>query len=471
MFVKQLYTGCISEAAYYIESNGEAAIIDPLRDVEEYIQLAAERNAKIKYVFETHFHADFVSGHLDLSKKTGAPIIYGPTTVCDYPVTVAKDGEKFQLGAVEIEAMHTPGHTMESTCYLLRDENEKPTCVFTGDTLFVGDVGRPDLLGTTMTKEELASHMYDSLNTKIKTLEDGVIVYPAHGPGSSCGKNLGPETFSTIGEQKKTNYALQEMTREKFITSVTEGLGAPPQYFPLNVQINKNGYSSLDVVVEKAMRKLSAEAFKSETNKDVIVLDTRKNIDFEIGFVPGSINIGLDGRFAEWVGTLLDINKPVLLVTDPGMEKESVVRMSRVGYDNVIGYLDGGFKSWKNAGLHFDIIISVDADELALDYAHEKKLLVLDVRKQTEFDAAHVNGATNLPLGDLEKTLDELDKDDRLYVHCLSGYRSVIASSILRKNGFLNVKNVYGGFKAIEKTNLPLVSQILNKNPESVKLN
>lgn len=471
MFVKQLYTSCISEAAYYIESNGEAAIIDPLRDVEEYLRLAAERKAIIKYVFETHFHADFVSGHIDLSKKTGAPIIYGPTAVCDYDVVVAKDGDRFKIGVVELEVMHTPGHTLESSCYLLRDENGKTNCVFTGDTLFVGDVGRPDLLGTKISKEDLASYMFDSLNKKIKPLADDVIVYPAHGPGSSCGKNLGPQTFSTIGEQKKTNYALQEMSREAFIAAVTTGLSPPPQYFPINAMINKHGYSSLDAVVEKAMHKLSPADFKAAMSPDIIVLDTRKNMDFELGFVPSSVNIGLDGRFAEWVGTLLDINKSILLVADAGKEKESVVRMSRVGYDNVIGYLDGGFASWKNAGYPIDVLVSIDAKELALDYAHEKNLLVLDVRKQTEFEAMHVEGALNLPLADLEKTLTELDKNDHVYVHCLSGYRSVIASSLLRKNGFINVKNVLGGFSAIEKTKIPLVSEILNKNPEAVKMN
>lgn len=346
MFVKQLYTGCLSEAAYYIESDGKAAVIDPLRDIDAYLQIAAERNASIQYIFETHFHADFVSGHLDLSKATGATIIYGPGTETGFSFYKATDGEIFQLGQLSFEVLHTPGHTLESTCYLLKDEQGKPHAVFTGDTLFVGDVGRPDLSSGDLSKEELASMLYDSLQNKIVILPDDVMVYPAHGQGSSCGKNLGPESYSTIGEQKQSNYALQNKSREQFIKEVTEGLGEPPLYFPINAKINKEGYDSLEEIMKQALTKLTIDDIKLKVQQeDVLILDTRKSEEFAEQFIPGSISIGLDGRFAEWAGTLLPFNKPILLITEEGKEKESIVRLARVGFSTIIGYLEGGFQA------------------------------------------------------------------------------------------------------------------------------
>ena len=369
MFIEQLYTGCLSEAAYYIESEGEAAIIDPLRDIDEYLFLANERKTKIKYIFETHFHADFVSGHIDLGKVTGAPIVYGPHTETKFPVHVAKDGEKFSIGKITIEVLHTPGHTLESSCYLLKDENGKDHCVFTGDTLFVGDVGRPDLAqkGADLTMQDLAGMMYDSIHNKLFPLADDVIVYPAHGAGSACGKSLGKETFSTIGEQKKHNYALESKTKEEFIQKVTEGISAPPQYFPINAQINKEGYESLDEVLEQGMKGLSVKDFKKLINDDTIVLDTRTETEFVKGFVPGSIDIGLNGRFAEWAGSLLPFDKSILLVTDPGKEKETIIRLARVGFEKIDGHLQGGFEEWRKAGEKVDMIVEVEADELMMD--------------------------------------------------------------------------------------------------------
>ena len=361
MFIKQLYTGCLSEAAYYIESNGEAAVIDPLRDIDSYLELAKERNAKIRYIFETHFHADFVSGHLDLGKATDAPIVFGPRTVTNFPVHIAKDGEQFRIGALTLEVLHTPGHTLESTCYLLKDESGKDYCLFTGDTLFVGDVGRPDLAQENggLSTDDLAGLLYDSLQEKIMPLADEVIVYPAHGPGSSCGKNLGPNTHSTIGEEKQTNYALKAGTKEEFITAVTEGITPPPQYFPINAKINKEGYDSLDDVLTTGMRALSVEEFKALNTADTTIIDTRASTEFTLGFIPGSISIGLDGRFAEWAGSLLPFDKPLLLIADEGKEKESIIRLARVGLDKVQGYLEGGYEAWKNAGERSDMIIDI----------------------------------------------------------------------------------------------------------------
>ena len=402
MFVKQLYTGCISEAAYYIESDGVAAIIDPLRDIEEYLDLANERKAKIKYIFETHFHADFVSGHLDLAAATGATIVYGPGTVTKFPVHVAKDGEIFELGKLQVEVLHTPGHTLESSCFLLKDENAKDHAVFTGDTLFVGDVGRPDLAqkGEELTMNDLAGMLYESLQTKIKTLADDVIVYPAHGAGSSCGKNLGPETHSTIGEQKQTNYALQPQTKEAFIKAVTEGLAEPPQYFPINAMINKEGYESLDTVLEKGLQPLSIADFKKKAAEDnVIILDTRNSGLFTQGFVPGSISIGLDGRFAEWAGSLLPFDKTIILVTEQGKEKETIVRLARVGFDKMAGCLEGGYEAWQAAGENIDMIIDVEADELAMDIPFDPNIVIIDVRKETEYGSGHVKDALNIPTG------------------------------------------------------------------------
>ena len=453
MYIKQIYTGCLSEAAYFIESNGVAAVIDPLRDTDEYIQLAKEKKAEIKYIFETHFHADFVSGHLDLAKQTGATIVYGPETETNFPVHVAKDGEKFYIGDIVIQAIHTPGHTIESTCYLLTGENQKPYCIFTGDTLFVGDVGRPDLSSGDMTTEELASVMYDTIQNKILPLQDDIIVYPAHGPGSSCGKNLGPDTFSTIGEEKKANYALRPQSKEEFIKAVTTGLDAAPSYFAVNAKINKEGYDSLAEVKTKGLTPLSVKDVKKKMDEDIIVLDTRKESLFTQGFIPGSIFIGLEGRFAEWAATLIPFQQRIILVTDKGKEEETIIRLARVGFDKVEGYLKGGFEAWKKAGEKIDMIIDVEPDELALDIKHDPKLTVLDVRRETEFAQGHVKNATNLPLSEMTDLVQiaNIEDDQNLYVHCGGGYRSVIASSILKRQGYHNLWNVAGGWNKIKE--------------------
>ena len=452
MFIKQLYTGCLSEAAYFIESEGEIAIIDPLRDTDEYIKLAKERNAAIKYIFETHFHADFVSGHLDLSKQTGAPIIYGPGANTDFKVYNSKDNEIFKLGKISIQVLHTPGHTLESCCYLLRDENESPHAIFTGDTLFVGDVGRPDLSSGDMTSEELAGIMYDTIQNKILPLADDILVYPAHGAGSSCGKNMGPETFSTIGEQKKNNYALQPQSREDFIAAVTDGLAAAPKYFAINARINMQGYESLEDIKQKGLTALSLEDFKKLQSEDVLVLDTRHASVFTKGFVPGSIFIGLEGRFAEWAGSLLPFDKPMILVTEPGKEEETIIRLSRVGFDKIQGYLEGGFDTWLNAGETVDIIIDIEADELAMDIPHDPNLIVVDVRRETEYADGHIKGAQNLPLNEMNDVVNmaQFEDNQNLYVHCAGGYRSVIASSLLKREGIHNLRNVLGGWGKIK---------------------
>lgn len=453
MLIKQFYTGCLSEAAYYIESEGEVAIIDPLRDTAEYVTLATENNAAIKYIFETHFHADFVSGHIDLGRQTGAPIIYGPGAKTNYEVYNAKDGEIFKLGKISIQALHTPGHTLESSCYLLRDEDDKPYAIFTGDTLFVGDVGRPDLSSGNLTSVELAGIMYDTIQNKILPLADDVIVYPAHGAGSSCGKSLGPETFSTIGEQKKNNYALQPQSKEEFIAAVTGGLVTPPKYFAINAQINMQGYQSLDAVKQKGLTPLSPGEFKKMNDDDVVILDTRHASVFTQGFIPGSIFIGLEGRFAEWAGSLLSFEKPMLLVTEPGKEEETVIRLSRVGFDNIRGYLNGGFDTWKNAGETVDMIVDVEADELAMDIPHDPNLVVVDVRRETEFADGHVAGAQNLPLNEMNDVvnLSHFEDNQNLYIHCAGGYRSVIAASLLKREGTHNLRNVLGGWGKIKE--------------------
>lgn len=463
MYVQQLYTNCLSEAAYYIESNGECAIIDPLRDVEVYLNLAKERNATIKYIFETHFHADFVSGHLDLARQSNAPIVYGPQTETSFPVYVAKDGEQFKVGDLTIEVLHTPGHTLESSCYLLKDENGKDHCVFTGDTLFVGDVGRPDLAqGGDISMSELAGKLYESLQQKIMPLADEVIVYPAHGPGSSCGKSLGPETSSTVGEQKQTNYALQQPGKEEFIKAVTDGLDAPPKYFPVNARINKEGYGSLDAVLKKGLTELDIASFKQKANEPkTFILDTRHADTFTQGFIPGSISIGLEGRFAEWAGALLPFDETILLVTDEGKEEETIVRLARVGFDKVGGYLKGGFEAWRNAAEEVDLIIEVEADELAMDLPFDDNLVVVDVRKETEFADGHVKDAVSLPLGDIMDPglMANIEERDNLYVHCQSGYRSIIASSILKRQGFHNLRNVVGGFNKIKEQKIEIVKE------------
>lgn len=456
MHVQQIYTGCLSEAAYYIESNGEAAIVDPMRDIEEYLQLAKERNATIKYIFETHFHADFVSGHIDLGKATGAPIIYGPETRADFPVYVAKDGEQFKLGAVTFKVLHTPGHTLESACYLLKDEQGQDYAVFTGDTLFVGDVGRPDLAqdGNSLTMFDLAGMLYNSLQNKIVPLADNVIVYPAHGPGSSCGKNLGPQTQSTVGEEKQSNYALKAENKEEFIKVVTDGITAPPQYFPVNAKINKAGYESLDGILQKSQQPLSVAEFKALAKQDnVIILDTRNAQTFTHGFVPGSISIGLEGRFAEWAGTLLPFDKTLILVTDEGQEKESAVRLARVGFQHFGGYLKGGYQAWQKAGEESDIIIDVDADEVAMDLPFDERMIVVDVRKEAEFADNHVKDAVNIPLDTLTDpgSMANINDTDNLYVHCAGGYRSIIACSLLKREGIHNLRNINGGFTALKE--------------------
>jgi hydroxyacylglutathione hydrolase len=454
MFIKQLYTSCLSEAAYYIESNGEAAIIDPLRDIDAYLQLAAERNASIKYIFETHFHADFVSGHLDLQKKTGATIVYGPETQTSFPVHVAKDGEIFSIGDITIKVLHTPGHTLESSCFLLKDEAGKNYCVFTGDTLFIGDVGRPDLAqkGEKLTMQ-VAGMMYDSLHNKILPLADDVIIYPAHGAGSACGKHLSSQTFSTLGEQKETNYALKAGSKKEFIEAVTEGLTAPPQYFPINAQINKQGYDSLDQIMEKGMKPLSIQEVKDALEQDVVLLDTRPATTFTLGFVPGSISIGLEGRFAEWAGSLLQYDKPLMLVTEPGKEEDSIIRLARVGFSNVIGYLQGGFEAWQKAGEEIDMIIDVEADELAMDMPFDDNLVVMDVRKPAEFADGHVKDALNVPLEELTDitNIANIEENQNVYIHCAGGYRSVIASSLMKRQGLHNIRNVVGGWSKIKE--------------------
>lgn len=455
MFIKQLYTGCLSEAAYYIESNGEAAVVDPLRDIDEYLALAKERGAQIRYIFETHFHADFVSGHIDLAKATGAQIVYGPKTETKLNVHIASDGEVFKLGDITIEVLHTPGHTLESSCYLLKDQNRKGHCVFTGDTLFVGDVGRPDLAqkGAELTMQDLAGMMYDSLHQKLFPLADDVIVYPAHGPGSACGKNLGPSTYSTVGTEKQTNYAMKAASKEEFIKLVTEGLAAPPQYFPINAQINKEGYESLDDVMKKGMTALTVDQFKMQISEDAVVLDTRPATVFTHGFVPGAISIGLEGRFAEWAGSLLPFNEKLVLVTEPGKEKETIIRLARVGFSKIEGYLDGGFEAWKNAGEEIDMIIDVEAVELAMDLPFDDQLVVLDVRRPTEFADGHVKDAVSMPLSEMTNPalMSELEEDQNIYVHCAGGYRSVVAASLLKRQGIHNIRNVLGGWGKIKE--------------------
>lgn len=469
MFIKQLYTGCISEAAYYIESKGEAAIIDPLRDIDVYLDLASERKAKIKYIFETHFHADFVSGHVDLSKVTDAPIVYGPETVTKFPAHIAKDGETFKIGDLTIEVLHTPGHTLESTCYLLKDETGKDYCIFTGDTLFVGDVGRPDLAqkDDEITTEDLAGMLYDSLQKKIIPLADDVIVYPAHGPGSSCGKNLGPDTDSTIGVEKQFNYALKAASREEFIKVVTDGIPPPPQYFPINAKINKEGYDSMDDVLEQGMKNLSVNEFKKLMADETIILDTRNSEEFTQGFIPGSVSIGLNGRFAEWAGSLLPFDAPLLLVSEPGKEKESIIRLARVGLDKVQGYLEGGYEAWKKSGEKPDLIIDVEADELMMDIPFDPNLVVVDVRKPVEFAEGHLPNAINIPLNEMTDPASMANIEDRhnLYVHCASGYRSIIAASLLKRQGIHNLRNIAGGWNKIkeqEKVAIVKEASVLN---------
>lgn len=459
MKVEQLYTNCLAQGAYFISSNGEAAVIDPLREVDEYIEMAKEKNVKIKYIFETHFHADFVSGHLSLAEKTGAKIIFGPLANTSFDSYIAKDGEEFKIGDLTIEVLHTPGHTMESTTYLLKDENGKNHAIFSGDTLFLGDVGRPDLAqkAADMTQEELAANLYHSLRNKIMPLEDEVIVYPGHGAGSACGKNMSKETVDTLGNQKKTNYALRaDMTVEEFVKEVTDGLLPPPYYFPHNVAMNKKGYTSIDEVLERGNTELEPSDIKKFIDeKDVLVLDVRSSEAFAKEHIPSALFIGLDGQFAPWVGALIkDIHQPLVLVTPEGREQESVTRLARVGYDNTLGYLKGGIKAWKEAGFKTTSINSVPVLEFENSF-DESKNYVLDVRKETEHLSEHVIGSKNIPLDFLEESLEALDKSKTFFVHCAGGYRSMIAASILKANGVNNFVDIKGGFGAIKETNVP----------------
>lgn len=455
MKVEQIYTGCLAQGAYYIESNGEAAVVDPLREVQPYIDRAEKSGAKIKYVLETHFHADFVSGHLDLAKKTGAQIVYGPTAQPNFDALTAEDGQVFKLGDVTIKVLHTPGHTMESACFLLTDENGKDTGLFSGDTLFIGDVGRPDLAqkAANMTLEQLAETLYDSLHNKIMPLADDIIVYPAHGAGSACGKNMSKETTDTLGNQKKANYALQPMTKEQFVKEVTTGLTPPPKYFPMNVMMNKQGYESIDVVLERGQHALSPDAFEVAANETgAVVLDARDAIVFAKGFIPNSINIGINGNFAPWVGALIpDVKQEILVVADEDKVEEVLIRLARVGYDNVLGYLQGGYNAWQAAGKETDVIPSVSAAEFAA-LAQKGHVDIMDVRRKSEYDSEHVIGAKNVPLDYVNDNMAEVDKDKKWYVHCAGGYRSMIFASILKARGFDNLINVEGGFGAIKET-------------------
>ena len=459
MKVEQIYTGCIAHAAYYIESKGEVAIFDPLREVQPYIDRANADNAKVKYVFETHFHADFVSGHLDLAKKTGAEIVYGPTAKPGFDAIVAEDNQVFELGDYKIKVIHTPGHTMESTTYLLIDENGKEHGIITGDTLFIGDVGRPDLAQhviADLTQEKLASHLFDSLRNRIMPLSDDLIVYPNHGAGSACGKKMSKETTDTLGNQKKTNYALRaDMTREEFIEELLTGLTTPPGYFPKNVLMNIQGYESLDTVLDRGKNGLNPEAFELLANETgALVLDTRAPEVFAKGFIPNSINIGLEGNFAMWVGEMIpDIKQQILLVTDEGKEEEAIIRLSRVGYDNSIGYLERGFKSWKEAGKETDAVERLTANDLKTMYADDP--IIIDVRRKSEFDSEHVVNAINIPLNEINQHLSEIPKEKQFVMHCAGGYRSMIAASILKSRGYHNFKDVEGGMTELLKTDIP----------------
>ncbi|WP_277111260.1 MBL fold metallo-hydrolase [Chryseobacterium taklimakanense] len=454
MKVEQIYTGCLAQGAYYIVSRNEAAIIDPLREVQPYLDRLEKDNVTLKYIFETHFHADFVSGHIDLSKKTGAPIVYGPTAEPSFDALVAEDNQVFEIGNAKIKVLHTPGHTMESSTYLLIDEEGKETAIFSGDTLFLGDVGRPDLAqkAANLTQEELAGLLYDSLTDKILPLSDDITVYPAHGAGSACGKNMQKETVDTLGNQKKTNYALNQPSREAFIEAVLDGLSAPPKYFGMNVAMNKGGYESFENVMNKGLNPLSPNDFETAAEETgALILDTRPAADFHKGFVPNAVNIGLKGDFAPWVGAMIvDVKQPLLLVTEPGTEQEAITRLSRVGFDNVIGYLDGSFESWKNSGKEVDEIKRISPEEFADQFNKDSK--VIDVRKPTEYAAEHVNDAYSKPLDAISEWAGNVDEKEHFFLHCAGGYRSMIAASILNSRGIRNFTEVEGGFNGIKKT-------------------
>ena len=457
MKIEQIYTGCLAEAAYYIESNGEAAIIDPLREVQPYLKKAKQAGATIKYIFETHFHAYFVSGHVDLARNSGAKIIYGPTAVTTFDSHIAEDGEVFKIGEISIQVLHTPGHTPESATYLLSDKEGKPYCIFTGDTLFIGDVGRPDLVQKgAQTMEDMAGTLYDSLHSKILSLPDDILVYPAHGAGSSCGKNMSKETFDTLGNQKKVNYALKAASREEFILQVIDGILPPPQYFAKNAAINKNGYASFAEVQEKGLIPLSPDDFEATANHTgALLLDTRDPEEFAKGFIPSAINIGLGGQFAPWVGALVtDLKQPLLLIVEPGKAEEAITRLARVGYDYTIGYLDGGIEAWKNAGKDLDTVSSVSVGRFEQELSLHPELHVLDVRKPGEYDAGHLENGLSRPLDYINEWTNEINPAETYYLHCAGGYRSMIAASILKARGVENVIDIAGGYAAIKSTTL-----------------
>ncbi len=463
MKIEQIYTGCLAQGAYYIVSDGEAAIIDPLREISPYIDRLNKDSVKLKYIFETHFHADFVSGHVDLAKKTGAAIVYGPTAQTSFEAITAEDEQIFEIGKIKIKVLHTPGHTLESSTYLLIDENGKETAIFSGDTLFLGDVGRPDLAqkANEITQEDLAGMLYDSLQTKIMPLADDIIVYPAHGAGSACGKNMQKETVDTLGNQKKTNYALNQPNKEAFIEAVLDGLTAPPKYFGMNVAMNKGGYESFENVMKKGNTALTAEDFEIAAEETgAVILDTRSADVFHKGFVPNSINIGLKGDFAPWVGAMIaDVQQPILLITENGTEEEAITRLSRVGFDNVVGYLDGGIEAWKNAGKEIDEVKRISVSEFADQYSEASK--VIDVRKPTEYEAEHVNDAYSKPLDSIAEWAGTLDDNEHFFLHCAGGYRSMIAASILNARGIRNFSEVEGGFKAISENGKVPVSNFV----------
>lgn len=454
MKIEQIYTGCLAQGAYYIVSGKEAAIIDPLREVQPYLDRLEKDGVALKYIFETHFHADFVSGHLDLSKKTGAPIVYGPTAQPSFEAIIAEDNQIFQIGDIKIKVLHTPGHTMESATFLLIDENGKETAIFSGDTLFLGDVGRPDLAqkAANLTQEELAGLLYDSLYTKILPLADDITVYPAHGAGSACGKNMQKETVDTLGNQKKTNYALNQPSKEAFIEAVLDGLTAPPQYFGMNVAMNKGGYESFEQVMDKGMKALEPNEFEAIAEQTgALILDTRSAAEFHKGFIPNAINIGLKGDFAPWVGAMIvDVKHPILLVTDEGTEEEAITRLSRVGFDNVLGYLKGGFAAWKAAGKETDVVKRISPETFVNEFSPEVK--IIDVRKPTEYAAEHIENAYSRPLNDIAQWAGSISNDEHFYLHCAGGYRSMIAASILNKRGIRNFTEIEGGFGGIKKT-------------------
>lgn len=465
MKVEQIYTGCLAQGAYYIESNGEAAIIDPLRETKPYLEKAKENGVKIKYIFETHFHADFVSGHLDLAKKTGARIVYGPDAETTYEKHLAVDGEEFKVGNVTFRVLHTPGHTPESTTYLLLDENGKEHAIFTGDTLFIGDVGRPDLAQKkgSLTKEDLAGWLFDSLRNKIMTLPDNVIVYPAHGAGSACGKNMSKETWDTLGNQKQFNYALRaDMTKEEFIKEVTDGLLPPPQYFAKNAKMNKSGYESIDVVMERGAKALSPREFEAAANETgALLLDVRNKEDFVNGFIPNSVFIGLDGSFAPWVGALIpDLMQPILIIAPEGREEETVKRLARVGYDNAIGYLAGGFNAWQSEGKEIDAVKTINVAAFEKAFTNKETKNILDVRKPGEWSGEHIDGAQHFALDFINDKMSEVDREKEYYMHCRSGYRSTVAASILKSRGFENVINVQGAFDDIIKSSIPTTDYV-----------